>query len=38
VGDSYDVRATVKRHDEREGIKQTIITRAKLTAPCGAAA
>lgn len=31
VGDQITGKATVKRHEERDGIKQTTITRAKLT-------
>lgn len=30
VGDTFTVEATVKKHDEYEGIKQTVITRAKV--------
>jgi hypothetical protein len=30
VGCCYRIKATVKKHDERDGIKQTVITRAKL--------
>jgi hypothetical protein len=30
VGDAVEVIATVKRHEERDGGKQTVITRAKL--------
>lgn len=30
VGETYKVKATVKRHDEFKGIKQTLITRAAV--------
>lgn len=31
VGESYSFKATVKNHDERDGIKQTIVNRATFT-------
>lgn len=31
IGTAYSVKATVKRHDERKGRPQTVISRAKLT-------
>ena len=29
VGRTYTMKATVKKHDERDGVKQTVVTRAK---------
>lgn len=29
VGETYDVKATVKQHSEFNGVKQTVVTRVK---------
>jgi hypothetical protein len=31
TGDVVDIKATVKKHDEYQGVKQTMVSRAKIT-------